>query len=270
MQTREWQLLDKSTWGEGPWQQEPDKKQWTDSETGYACMIFRAPVTGALCGYVGVPISHPAYGLGYDTKLLRELEAHGGLTFANGCRSVTKAQWRRCKARMADWEAEATDYPNGDAARYLKEYAPVIHDYETWKTYELETGICHVPDPGEPKYLWWLGFDCAHACDLSPAMEALSKRLDFPRMPWLEIDPVWRDVYRDQAYVEAEVTTLAKQVKALDSWSNQLARIRNAVESKLIDFRSWRYRRDMRSGKALRDLQAATAKLQAVDPEFKP
>lgn len=31
-------------------------------------------------------------------------------------------------------------------------------------------GICHVPEPGEPDNLWWLGFDCAHAGDLSPDM----------------------------------------------------------------------------------------------------
>lgn len=29
--------------------------------------------------------------------------------------------------------------------------------------------ICHVPAPGEPEPLWWLGFDCAHSGDLMPA-----------------------------------------------------------------------------------------------------
>jgi len=27
--------------------------------------------------------------------------------------------------------------------------------------------ICHVPKPGEPDDVWWLGFDCIHAGDLS-------------------------------------------------------------------------------------------------------
>lgn len=32
--------------------------------------------------------------------------------------------------------------------------------------------ICHVPAPGEPDDVWWLGFDTAHAGDYAPAIEA--------------------------------------------------------------------------------------------------
>src|SRR5690606_29850193 len=28
--------------------------------------------------------------------------------------------------------------------------------------------ICHVPAPGEPDDVWWLGFDCNHSGDVSP------------------------------------------------------------------------------------------------------
>ena len=28
--------------------------------------------------------------------------------------------------------------------------------------------ICHVPAPGEPADVWWLGFDCSHSGDLRP------------------------------------------------------------------------------------------------------
>lgn len=38
-------------------------------------------------------------------------------------------------------------------------------------------GICHVADPGEPDDVWWLGFDCAHAMDLSPHMEMVMAEL---------------------------------------------------------------------------------------------
>lgn len=34
METLEYRTKDKSTWGDGPWQQEPDKKQWQDAATG--------------------------------------------------------------------------------------------------------------------------------------------------------------------------------------------------------------------------------------------
>jgi hypothetical protein len=33
-------------------------------------------------------------------------------------------------------------------------------------------GICHIPYPGRPADVWWLGFDCAHCDDLSPAEAA--------------------------------------------------------------------------------------------------
>lgn len=68
--------------------------------------------------------------------------------------------------------------------------------------------ICHVPAPGRPKDVWWLGFDCAHAFDLCPRYEDLYKD-----RPWLS--PVCTTplgVYRDVAYVRAEVTGLARQV----------------------------------------------------------
>ena len=60
-------------------------------------------------------------------------------------------------------------------------------------------GICHVPGPGEPDRAWWIGFDCGHAWDLSPAYQA----------------GVVDDAdYRDQAYVEAECAILAAQLQA--------------------------------------------------------
>lgn len=65
MEARSWNSVDKSAWGDGPWQSEPDKMQWQDEATGFACLIVRDPM-GALCGYVGVPETHPAHGLSYD------------------------------------------------------------------------------------------------------------------------------------------------------------------------------------------------------------
>ena len=61
----EYRSVDKSLWREGPWQAEPDKKQWHDDETGMACLIVRGP-SGAWCGYVGVAPGHPLYGKGYS------------------------------------------------------------------------------------------------------------------------------------------------------------------------------------------------------------
>ena len=37
--------------------------------------------------------------------------------------------------------------------------------------------ICHVPAPGEPDDVWWLGFDCAHSMQLVPGYGELLGRL---------------------------------------------------------------------------------------------
>jgi hypothetical protein len=55
--------LDKTGWAEGPWMREPDLIEWrSDGYPQLACKIQRARI-GALCGYVGVPLGHPWYGL---------------------------------------------------------------------------------------------------------------------------------------------------------------------------------------------------------------
>lgn len=56
--------------------------------------------------------------------------------------------------------------------------------------------------------MWWLGFDCAHAFDLSPAMEARMREL-MPNEPRMR-----SDVYRDLGYVQGEVASLAAQAQA--------------------------------------------------------
>jgi hypothetical protein len=72
---------------DGPWVDEPDKIQWVDPATGLDCLVRRNMRNGVLCGYVGVPAEHPAFGLGYD-EVQDEYEniwVHGGLTFADSC-----------------------------------------------------------------------------------------------------------------------------------------------------------------------------------------
>ena len=81
METLEYRTQDKSQWGDGDWQQEPDKKQWQDKETGYPCLVVRNRM-GALCGYVGVPKGHPHFEHDYEKP---SVEVHGGLTFADTC-----------------------------------------------------------------------------------------------------------------------------------------------------------------------------------------
>ena len=60
--------------------------------------------------------------------------------------------------------------------------------------------ICHVPEPGRPHDVWWLGFDCAHLLrDVVPGF-----------MQYSEMGG--RGTYKDIEYVRAEVTSLAAQL----------------------------------------------------------
>jgi len=171
METIEYTTVDKSEWGDGPWQNEPDKVQYMDEDTGLPCIIKRGP-QGVWCGYVGVSENHPAFEESYgwdEDDVLSKIEVHGGLTFANKCQDGSE-----------------------------------------------EDAICHIPSPGEPDHVWWLGFDCGHAWDLSPSM------LAYNRKRFAETgDPLWDDsrpsdeVYRDIYYVRNEVKSLAKQLASM-------------------------------------------------------
>lgn len=78
---REWSFYDKSTWGEGIWQREPDKVQWVDEATGLDCLLHRNHM-GAWCGYVGVAEGNPHFMKPYADV---DANVHGGLTFADFC-----------------------------------------------------------------------------------------------------------------------------------------------------------------------------------------
>jgi hypothetical protein len=63
-----------------------------------------------------------------------------------------------------------------------------------------DRGICHVPAPGRPADVWWLGFDCAHFRDVRPADDAVLAR---------------DGAYRSIEYVRAECRKLARQLAAV-------------------------------------------------------
>jgi hypothetical protein len=61
--------------------------------------------------------------------------------------------------------------------------------------------ICHVAQPGESEDVWWIGFDCAHSGDVTPAYDGVLFRF-----------PGDRAVYRTVEYVKREVAKLAEEL----------------------------------------------------------
>lgn len=80
---------------------------------------------------------------------------------------------------------------------FQKDYNDVdvnVHGGLTYADFCQENGkICHVPLPGRPHKVWWLGFDCAHGWDI-------------PRLG---------GTLKDETYVKAECESLAKQLKEM-------------------------------------------------------
>lgn len=198
-------LKDKKEWGDGPWINEVDRLEWR--YRGVPCLIVRAPVTGALCGYAGIGPDHPWYGIGYNDC-------------AKGCAEVPQ----RPLEPMGDFPIPQSMQKRHMAAKRfacdddnkIYDHSPggllAVHGGLTYADFCDDGGkICHVPLEGEPEKVWWFGFDCAHAWDLSPRMEAFQKTV-VPELGVLLSRAHRSDVYRDVDYVTKEVQQLADQL----------------------------------------------------------
>jgi hypothetical protein len=84
-----------------------------------------------------------------------------------------------------------------------------------------EALICHVPQPGESDDVWWLGFDCGHAWDVSPELDARLRLQGSKALSeaMAELDEQYehrgRTTYKPIAFVRAEVESLARQLAAI-------------------------------------------------------
>lgn len=143
---------------------------------------------------------------------LRNVCVHGGLTFSKASEIITKESWEKSKLQIDYHKRKASKYTKGESAKWLKDWMPIINDYEAWSDKIRSQCVC-LPDSDEPDEIWWFGFDCAHACDLSPMLRAL-----LPSELGYGLNP--NEKYRNISYVENECQSLAKQLKALDDRSS--------------------------------------------------
>ena len=159
--------IDRTGWPPGPWDQEPDRVEFKTA-AGFPGLIVRHEI-GHWCGYVAVPPGHPCHGHGY----------------------------------MSEYEKGADGWDDYDRPIHNPVDSLSVHGGITYAE-KCAGDVCHVPEPGEPDDVFWLGFDCAHAWDLSPR-------------DW-EHGRNWPDHhYRDAAYVRAECESLAEQLAAIVS-----------------------------------------------------
>lgn len=204
MKTEEYTFVDKSKWERGEWDKEPDKIQFEDPETKLPCLIVRGP-SGALCGYVGVSEGHPFFGLDYSSCSLKEAKPRGQTegddVWSLSGKTQKKSEW------MIERQRKQIICSENGWCSHTPESMLEVHGGITFSDFCQERadnhGICHNPSEGEPDKVWWLGFDCAHCNDASPAYDNFMPKFGY------------RD-YRTVDYVKSEITKLAKQLFAME------------------------------------------------------
>lgn len=186
--------MHKDQWGPGPWQSEPDRLDWRDERTGLQCVIRRVPL-GYLCGYVGVPVGHPFYGWSYHDKIKRHPD------------DLKESTLGDVGIFAAFLRALGEDDENGtiELAMALK-----VHHGVNWSG--------GGPDDDMESGLWWFGFDCGHAWDLSPGFDdqVFLKMLPTELMKELRRRQP-KPVYRTIDYVKKECASLAFQLRQLET-----------------------------------------------------
>jgi hypothetical protein len=179
------QQFPKSEWGPGPWQDEPDRVEWNDERTGLACRIIRNMWSGNFCGYAGIPATHPYFGWGYDDDIKL---APGDLK-----------------------DATINDVGIVNAFFYAMTGGQKHGTIPLGMTLKAHNGLSFAGNLlGESSGLWFFGFDCGHAWDVTPALDMMLRR-------HLLNMPIPDRQYRDVEYVKKEVTALAFQLRQLET-----------------------------------------------------
>lgn len=124
----------------GPWDDEPDELFWTDEKTGYECHFCRNH-SGALCGYVRIPESHPLHGVNYGAEVSTSMKP-----LLNVVMDGPLGKRSPMQAFLAA----------GDITRI-----DILFDVHGGVTFSdtFDTGG------------YWYGFDCSHCYDLSPGYD---------------------------------------------------------------------------------------------------
>jgi hypothetical protein len=174
---------------DGPWKNERDKIAWIDPKTGLHCIILRQP-EGHLAGFVAVGADHPLHGFRYDavpTHLTGGM--HNPLFHSASC------EW-------ADESLSICHVPQGART------SPSMRAHRQGQTAKPINGNPIDNSRTEPQHddVWWFGFECDGPQDLIPTPRRRGNRLTEER----------GQVYRGEAFVYAEVTSLAGRLKAAE------------------------------------------------------
>ncbi len=159
------------------WENEPNELVWESH--GLHCELKRGP-QGAWCGYAGVKEGHLLYEKKYSEVIpeLRELAD----------REIQYVPDERIPLPVL---LDAL-LLNEKELKMTMDRVLLVHGGVTYTGYQWK-------DKEYVKDLWLIGFDCAHAGDLTPKYD------------------IGYGVYRDLEYAKKETEYLASQISALDN-----------------------------------------------------
>lgn len=169
------------------WETEPDEL-WINE-----CVCLRRSHLGHWCGYVGVGLSHPLYGK-QPEDLVPKPDSFDAREYDTVRTPVIPLM---LFASREDLEAGLTRL----------DLALDVHGGVTW------AGPAH----WGASPLWWIGFDCGHANDMSPETNSYydnEELLAFKK-------------YRNLEYAKKEVLGLARQIM---NWGKSIPLLEDKVE----------------------------------------
>lgn len=207
MNTIEYTTIDKSTWGPGPWQDEPDKIQYVDEATGLPCLIVRnGKEIGALCGYVGVLPGHPLHGKRDIKHTMESMKQHIEYFGKLAKQEPTRELMEDPDVNEALSAVLVPEPTYDERLHELDVHGGVTFTGKCQPNCE-DHGVCHTVEDGEEDDVAWIGFDCCHAGDFSPGMHATLNRLG-------GYNPLLHDgdTYKTIGFVREEIRSLAEQL----------------------------------------------------------
>lgn len=169
---------------EKPWEDEPNYEEGTTA-VGLPYNIVRQNTMKHLCGYVGVPKSHPLYGVDY-------MDSHPSLEAMMTAKDGNSLEQEINSNPMTTLLGMLDGWP-----------ASPIHAFEVHGTVTYSGW----GDQEEGSDYWYFGFDCAHLHDLVPGYFDSDSHIA-PLAPQLFADSVYRDI----DYVRRQCEQLAMQL----------------------------------------------------------
>lgn len=120
---------DRSRWGRGAWDNEPDAARWLDEKSLFQCVISRCH--SYWCGYVIIPSSHFLYNINLYDIDTTHFKVHGGVSYSG------KGNFSTWKRFLSEASRAPNDWVIGFDCGHCDDMTPE-DGYSQWKIKNYE------------------------------------------------------------------------------------------------------------------------------------